>query len=116
MTRTRGFLLGRAKWNDEKGSNYEIHLSQLHRTIDRLNKEHQQGLHRLFDHYHHHHDEEFSSMPFVPSGHDQHADVILLSLSTIYYSIIQLANATLALGTTVREILELETTDFYESF
>lgn len=116
MTRTRGFLLGRAKWNDEKGSNYEIHLSQLHRTIDRLNKEHQQGLHRLFDHYHHHHDEQVSSMPFVPSGHDQHADAILLSLSTIYYSIIQLANATLALGTTVREILELETTDFYESF
>lgn len=34
----------------------------------------------------------------------------------MYYSIIQLAKAALALGTTINQIFELELTDLYQSF
>ncbi|CAF1393363.1 unnamed protein product [Adineta steineri] len=47
---------------------------------------------------------------------NQQADFILLSLSAMYYSITQLAYAALALGTTIHEVFELETTDLYQAF
>jgi hypothetical protein len=47
---------------------------------------------------------------------NQLADFILLALSTVYYSISQLADATLPLGITIHGVFELETTDLYQPF
>jgi hypothetical protein len=37
-------------------------------------------------------------------------------LQAMYYSITELAHAALALGTTIHEVFELETTDLYQPF
>ncbi len=54
--------------------------------------------------------------PFVPYTQNEQTDYILFALSAIYSSIIQLAHAALALGTTIHEVFELEITDLYQPF
>ena len=43
-------------------------------------------------------------------------DSIFIALSAMYYSITQLAKAALALGTSIHDVFELETTDTYQPF
>ncbi|CAF3244784.1 unnamed protein product [Rotaria sp. Silwood2] len=112
----RGLITHRRKLNQQDLFEYEKYLSQLHKTIDRLKNEHQQGLNRLFDHYFHRYNQGEQPTTFVPYAQNEHTDSILVALSAMYYSITQLAHAALALGTTVREVFELETTDLYQSF
>ncbi|CAF1140908.1 unnamed protein product [Rotaria sp. Silwood1] len=113
---TRGLIPHRTKLNQQDLFEYEKYLSQLHKTIDRLENEHQQGINRLFDHYFQRFNQGEQSIPFVPFAQNEHADSILLALSAMYYSSTQLAHAALGLGTTVREVFELETTNLYQSF
>jgi flagellar biosynthesis chaperone FliJ len=95
---------------------YEKYLSQLHKTIRRLENEHQQGINRLFNHYFHRLNQGEKLTTFVPYAQNEQADFILLALSAMYYSITQLAHTTLELGTTIHEVFELETTDLYQAF
>ena len=53
------------------------------------------------------------TVPFVKN--DQ-VDSIFIALSAMYYSITQLAKAALALGTSIHDVFELETTDTYQPF
>ena len=71
-----------------------------------MDNQHQHGIHRLINYY-------FQTSTFIPS---EQIDFILLALSTMFYSITQLAHAALDLGTTIHEVFELETTDLYQSF
>ena len=78
---------------------YQQCLSQLHQTILRLENEHQ----RTID-------------GFYSYSDNQIDEWILLPLSSMFYSILQLAHSILQLGTTIHELLELETTNFYQPF
>ncbi|UJR24079.1 hypothetical protein I4U23_027047 [Adineta vaga] len=95
---------------------YEQCLIDLHKTIHRLENEHQQGINRLFNHYFHRFIQGEKLISFVPYAQNHQADFILLALSAMYYSVTQLAHATLNLGTTIREVFELEITDLYQTF
>jgi hypothetical protein len=113
---TRGFIPHRTQIIQTDLIKYEKCLSQLHKTIHRLQNEHQQGINRLFDHYFIRLNQGEKLTTFIPYAQNQQADFILLALSAMYYSITQLAHAALELGTTIHEVFELETTDLYQTF
>ena len=91
---TRGILIHRNELIQNDLIKHEQCLVDLHKIIHRLKHE---NIHQLFQQY-------------------QQFDLILLAFSSIYYSLTQLAQATLNLGTTIHEIFELEMTDLYEIY
>ncbi|CAF1324160.1 unnamed protein product [Adineta ricciae] len=91
---TRGILVHRNELIQNDLFKHEQCLVDLHKIIHRLEHE---NIHQLFQQY-------------------QQFDLILLAFSSIYYSLAQLAQATLNLGTTIHEIFELEMTDLYEIY
>ncbi len=97
-------------------SKNQQYLMEYHRTILRLQNEHQQALNRLLDYYLERltRGEELST--FVPYVDSDQAESIFVAISAMYYSTIQLAQAAMALGTTIHTIFELETTSVYRSF
>ncbi|UJR20442.1 hypothetical protein I4U23_023573 [Adineta vaga] len=97
-------------------SENQQHLMELHQTVIRLQNQHQNAMNRLLDYYTEkfHQGEELSS--FVPYIHDNQAESIFVAISAMYYSTIQLAQAAMALGTTIHTIFELETTAVYRYF
>jgi len=113
---TRGLIPHRTELIQTDLINHQKYLIQLHKTIHRLENEHQQGINRLFYHYFHRSNQGEKSTTFFPYTQNEQDDFILLALSAMYYSISQLAHATLALGTTIHEVFELETTDLYQPF
>ena len=97
---TRGFLpIERIELNETDLIKYQLCLSQLHQTRLRLENEHQRRIDR-----------------FDSSAGNENEDWILLGLSSMFYSIIQLAHSILQLGTTIHEVFELETTNLYQPF
>jgi hypothetical protein len=66
---------------------------------------------RLFNHYFQQFNEYEKLPTFVQYAQNEQADFIR-ALSAAYYSITQITHAVLALGTTIHEVFELETTDF----
>jgi hypothetical protein len=110
---TRGFIPYRTEIIQIDFITFEKCLSQLHKTIHRLENEHQQRINQLSHHYFHRLNQREKLTTFALN---QQADSILLALSAMYYSITQLANVALELGTTIHEVFELETTDLYQPF
>lgn len=102
---TNGFRPHRTQLNENDLYQHEIYLSQLNQTIYRLTNQHQLTIRLLFTNY-------FQKTNEI----NEQIDLILICLSTIFFSFTQLANAALALGTTIHEVFELETTNLYRSF
>ncbi|CAF1333701.1 unnamed protein product [Adineta steineri] len=113
---TRGLIPHRIEFIQSDLLKQEQCLIDLNKTIHRLENKHQQGINRLFDQYFQQFNHDENSTIIVSYLQNQQADFILLSLSAMYYSITQLAYAALALGTTIHEVFELETTDLYQAF
>ncbi|CAF4729560.1 unnamed protein product, partial [Rotaria sp. Silwood2] len=95
---------------------YEQCLTELHRTVVYLQIEHQKSTNRLIKY----HFQRFLSgeIPenFVRFVKNDQADSIFIAMSAMYYSITQLAKAALALGTTIHDVFELDTTHLYRPF
>jgi len=102
---TNGFRPHRTELNENDLYQHEKYLSQLNQTIYRLTNQHQLTIRLLFNYYFH-----------KSNRINEQIDLILICLSTIYFSFTQLANASLALGTTIHEVFELETTNLYRVF
>ncbi|CAF4220535.1 unnamed protein product, partial [Adineta steineri] len=113
---TRGLIPHRIEFIQSDLLKQEQCLIDLNKTIHRLENKHQQGINRLFDQYFQQLNHDENSTFIISYLQNQQADFILLSLSAMYYSITQLAYAALALGTTIHEVFELETTDLYQAF
>jgi len=113
---TRGSIPHRTELIQSDLLKHEQCLIDLLKTIDRLENEHQQGINRVFDHYFHRLNQGEKPITFVPYAQNQQADFILLAISSLYYSMKQLAHAALDLGSTIHQVFELETTDLYQSF
>jgi hypothetical protein len=112
------FHIRRRKSNLIRGdlSANEDCLIELHKTVLRLQNDHQRAMDRISDHYIEKsgNGEEIST--FVPYAHNDQADSIFVAISAMYYSTVQLVQAILALGTTIHTVFELETTDVYRDF
>ena len=78
---------------------YQLCLRELYQTILRLENEYQRRFNRFYSY-----------------SKNQTNHSILLAVSSMFYSIVQLAHSILELGTTIHEVFELETTNFYQSF
>ncbi len=53
---------------------------------------------------------------FVPYSNSDQAESIFVAILAMYYSTIQLAQAAMALGTTIHTVFELKTTAVYRYF
>jgi hypothetical protein len=95
---------------------HEKSLSQLYQTIHRLQNQYQQQINLLFYQYFQRFDLTEKTTTFVSYTQNEQDDYILFALSAMYESIIQLTHATLDLGTTIHQVIELETTDLYQPF
>ncbi len=91
-------------------------LIELHRTVLRLQAEYKQAMNHIFDYYKEKSVQGNELSSFVPYINSQQAEVVFVAISTMYYSMIQLAQAALAVGTTIHAIFELETTAVYRYF
>lgn len=95
---------------------FEKCLNELYQTIDFLQNQHQQVSNQVLNHYF----QRFSSGELlenlIPYVKNDQADSLFIAISTMYYSITQLAKTTLALGTTIHTLFELEIIDLYRSF
>lgn len=91
-------------------------LIELHRTVLRLQDEHQQAMNCLLDFYIEKSTQGEELSTFVPYVNSDQAESIFVAISAMYYSTIQLAQTVMALGTTIHTIFELETTSIYRYF
>ena len=91
-------------------------LIELHRTVLRLQAEYEQATNHILDYYKEESAQGNELSSFVPYINSQQAEVVFVAVSAMYYSTIQLAQAVLALGTTIHTIFELETTAVYRYF
>ncbi|CAF1032359.1 unnamed protein product [Adineta steineri] len=91
-------------------------LIELHRTVLRLQTDYQQAMDRLTDYFIEKSAQKEEPSTCVPYAHDDQADSILVTVSAMYYSTIQLVQVVMALGTTIHTIFELETTNVYRNF
>jgi hypothetical protein len=91
-------------------------LIELHRTVLRLQNEHQQAMNRLLDFYIEKSVQGEKLSTFVPYVNSDQAESIFVAISAMYYSTIQLAQTAMTLGITIHTIFELETTDVYRYF
>jgi hypothetical protein len=91
-------------------------LIELHRTVLRLQNEHQQAMNRLLDYYLERSDLGEELATFVPYVNSDQAESIFVAISAMYYSTVQLAQAAMALGTTMHTVFELETTSVYRCY
>ncbi|CAF3254737.1 unnamed protein product [Rotaria sp. Silwood2] len=122
LTQTKSYQIHRGSIHHRKHliktdlNKYEQCLTELHRTVVYLQIEHQKSTNRLIKYYF----ERFLSgeIPenFVPFVKNDQADSIFIAMSAMYYSITQLTKTALALGTTIHDVFELETTDIYRPF
>jgi hypothetical protein len=91
-------------------------LIELHQTVLRLQAEYEQAMNHIFDYYKEKSAQGNELSSFIPYINSQDAEVVFVAVSAMYYSTIQLAQAALALGTTIHTIFELETTAVYRYF
>jgi hypothetical protein len=94
----------------------EDYLTELHRTVLRLQADYQQAMERLSEYYIEKSSQGEELSTFVPFAHNDEADSICVAISAMYYSTMQLVQALLALGTTIHTVFELETTTVYRNF
>ena len=92
------------------------HLIELYRTVLRLQSKHQQAIDHVLDYYLERITQRERLSSFVPYIDNDQAEAIFVAISSMYYSTVQLAEAVLALGTTVHTVFELETTSTYRMF
>ena len=95
---------------------FEQCLIDLHRMVNSLRTEHQNAMNEVFKHYFQRVSAGEIPEDFIPYVRNDQVDSILIALSTMYYSITQLAKSALALGATIHDIFELEITDLYRPF
>lgn len=95
---------------------HERHLMELHETNYRLQSKHQQIANRLLERYLDQATQGESVLNMIPFVNNEKADGIFHGISALYFSIAQLARATLALGMSIHNIFELETTHLYRAF
>jgi hypothetical protein len=122
LTQTKSYQIYRCSIHHRKHlikndlNKYEQCLIELHRTVIYLQNQHQKSTNQVLQNYF----QRFSSgeLPenFIPYVKNDQADSIFIALSAMYYSITQLAKASLALGTTIHDVFELELTDLYHPF
>ena len=91
-------------------------LIELHRTVLRLQSQHQQAINHVLDYYLEKLAQGERLSSFVPYVSSDQAESIFVDISAMYYSTVQLAQAALALGTTIHTVFELETTSTYRPF
>ena len=91
-------------------------LIELHRTVVRLQAEHQEATNHVLNYYIEKSAEGKELSSFVPYVNNDQAESIFVAISAMYYSTIQLAQAAMALGTTIHTVFELETTAVYRYF
>ena len=122
LTQTRFYRLfqtctyTRTQLNENDLLKHQQHLIELHQTIHRLQSQHQEGVNRLLEYYLDRVTQGDFLTSFVPYAENEYADVIFIGVAAIYYSTTQLARDTLALGTNIYTIFELEATSFYRPF
>lgn len=122
LTQTRFYRLfrdctySRTSLHESDLSKHEQYLSELHHTIHRLQKQHQESVNRILEYYLDQLTQGRTPSNFIPYIQNKEADIIFVGISAMYYSTTQLAQAALALGTTIHTIFELETTTLYHAF
>jgi hypothetical protein len=89
---------------------HEKYLIELHKTVIRLQKEHQDGIQQILDYYLDRLTQGDTTTNFI---HNHQTDFTLTAISSIYFSTTELARAAIALGTSIHAIFELETTHRY---
>ena len=92
------------------------YLIELYRTVLRLQSKHQQVIDHVLDYYLERITQRERLSSFVPYVDNDQAESIFVAISSMYYSTVQLAEAVLALGTTIHTVFELETTSTYRMF
>ncbi|CAF1360199.1 unnamed protein product [Adineta steineri] len=95
---------------------YEQCLIELHRTVVYLQIEHEKATNSVLKYYFQRFLDGESSDNFIPYVKNNEIDSIYITLSAMHYSIAQLAQAALSLGTTIHDVFELETTNLYQPF
>jgi len=91
-------------------------LVELYQTVVRVRTQHQQAINNVLDYY-----LEKTAQNKRISNHisyvvNDQAESIFEAISAMYYSTVQLAQAALALGTTIHTVFELESTAIYRDF
>jgi hypothetical protein len=101
--------------NEDLSENQQC-LIKLQRTVLCSRDEHQQAMNRLLDYYIEKSNRGDELSTFVPYVNSDQAESIFVAISAMHYSTIQLAQAVMALGTTIHIVFELETTAVYRFF
>ncbi|CAF1330948.1 unnamed protein product [Adineta ricciae] len=92
------------------------YLIELRETVHRLENKHQNGIDDIFNRFIDLLIEGISPSRILPYRKDNKNDLFLLAISTMYYSTIRLIKSTIAIGTTIHNIFEDETTHRYTSY
>jgi hypothetical protein len=95
---------------------HEQYLIELHKTVIRLQKEHQDAIQQILEYYLDRLTQGDTSTNFIPYTSNNQTDLILIAISSIYFSTTELAGAAIALGTSIHAIFELETTHKYVQY
>jgi hypothetical protein len=95
---------------------HEQHLIELHQTVHRLQNQHQDGIHRILEHYLDRLTQGDAPSTFVTYANNNENDSILIAISAMYFSTTELARVATALGITIHNIFELETTHRYAHY
>ncbi|CAF1245496.1 unnamed protein product [Didymodactylos carnosus] len=101
---------------------HEECLIQLHQTVAQLHEQHQQGTNRLLDQFleklkEKDENESYQTLnTLLPYATNDDLDVIIVALSSLYYSTTHLIKSMIGLGTTIHTLYELETTNTYRPY
>jgi hypothetical protein len=106
----------RTKLVDSDLLKHEECLVELQQTIHHFRNQHQEVIHRIMEHYLDRLTQGETTSTFMPNANNDETDLIYIAISAMYYSTSELARSTLALGTSIHTIFELETTHRYERF
>jgi hypothetical protein len=92
------------------------YLAELNQAIHRLKNQHQDGINQILKDFINQLVQGNRPSRFLPYGKADHKHLILVSISTIYYATIQLLKETITLGTTIHNIVQLETTNQFRRY
>jgi hypothetical protein len=120
QTRFHGFfshcICSRTKLVESDLLKHEEHLIELHRTVHHLQNQHQNVIHKILEHYSDRLTQGDTPSTVVEYASSNENDSVLIAISALYFSTSELARTAAAMGISIHNIFELETTHRYAHY